>query len=159
MGTTIEVGSYVYTRKRNRLEDRNSDLSGFEAIDQREWAALDGQKTLHESENTLAAQGVNQLSTAEGQGASTGGALREWTLEDALKNGLAFAGRESSSQATEGTLVDRILSGHKELFVDLIRPHQRTVYATVLGLLANKEDAEDVAQDALVKALAFEPVP
>ena len=153
MGTTIREGSYVSTRRGNRLEDRKSDLSGLEAVDQREWAAGDGEKTLHQSENTLAAQG-NQLSTADGEGASTRGALREWSLEDALKNGLAFAGRESSSQATEGALIDRILSGHTELFVDLIRPHQRTVYATVLGLLANKEDAEDVAQDALVKALA-----
>jgi RNA polymerase sigma-70 factor (ECF subfamily) len=108
---------------------------------------------LHQSESTLAALG-NQLSTADAKGASTSGALREWSLEDALKNGLAFACRESSSQATEGALIGQILSGHKELFVELIRPHQRTVYATVLGLLANKEDAEDVAQDALVKALA-----
>jgi RNA polymerase sigma-70 factor, ECF subfamily len=66
--------------------------------------------------------------------------------EDALK--------ESSVQAAEGALIDRILSGHKDLFLHLIRPHQRTVYATVFTLLANKEDAEDVAQDALLKALA-----
>ena len=51
-------------------------------------------------------------------------------------------------------MIDRILSGQQELFMDLVRPHQRTVYATVFSLLANKEDAEDVAQDTLVKALA-----
>jgi DNA-directed RNA polymerase specialized sigma24 family protein len=38
--------------------------------------------------------------------------------------------------------------------MDLIRPHQRTVYAAVFSLLENKEDAEDVAQDTLVKAMA-----
>jgi RNA polymerase sigma-70 factor, ECF subfamily len=38
--------------------------------------------------------------------------------------------------------------------MDLIRPYERTVYATVFSLLANKEDAEDVAPDAFVKALA-----
>ncbi|HET6929307.1 MAG TPA: sigma-70 family RNA polymerase sigma factor [Candidatus Acidoferrum sp.] len=38
--------------------------------------------------------------------------------------------------------------------MDLVRPHQRTVYGTVFSLLANKEDAEDVTQDAFVKALA-----
>jgi hypothetical protein len=32
-------------------------------------------------------------------------------------------------------------------------PHERTVHATVFSLLSNKEDAEDVAQDAFVKAL------
>lgn len=31
--------------------------------------------------------------------------------------------------------------------------HQRTVYATVLALLVNRQDARDVAQDALLKAL------
>jgi RNA polymerase sigma-70 factor, ECF subfamily len=38
--------------------------------------------------------------------------------------------------------------------MDLIRPYERTVYAMVFSLLANKEDAEDVAQEAFVKALA-----
>jgi RNA polymerase sigma-70 factor, ECF subfamily len=59
-----------------------------------------------------------------------------------------------TAQAAEGALIDRILSGEKELFMDLIRPHQRTVYATVFALLVNKQDVEDVAQDALLKALA-----
>jgi len=63
-------------------------------------------------------------------------------------------GDGNSAQAAEGALIDHILAGHKELFMDLIRPHQRTVYATAFSLLAHKEDAEDVAQDTLVKALA-----
>jgi RNA polymerase sigma-70 factor (ECF subfamily) len=86
--------------------------------------------------------------------ASSGVALRKSTSEANLEKGLASADHESSAQATEAALIDQILSGHKELFMDLIRPHQRTVYATVFALLANKEDAEDVAQDASLKALA-----
>jgi len=39
------------------------------------------------------------------------------------------------------------------LFIELVRPYQRTVYATVISMLGSKEDAEDVAQDALLKAL------
>ena len=70
-----------------------------------------------------------------------------------MDKGLALTVQENLAQAAEGALIERILAGHKELFVDLIRPHQRTVYATVFALLANKQDAEDVAQDALVKAL------
>ena len=35
--------------------------------------------------------------------------------------------------------------------MDLVRPHERMVYATVFSLLANKEDAEDVTQDTLMK--------
>src|SRR5690348_18301338 len=86
--------------------------------------------------------------------ARRGGGLRKPPREDALEKDLASAVQVCSAQAAEGALIDRILSGHKELFMDLIRPHQRTVYATVFSLLANKEDAEDVAQDALLKALA-----
>src|SRR5258708_26576328 len=70
-----------------------------------------------------------------------------------FKKGLASAVHQSSAQAAEGALIDQILSGHKELFMELIRPHQRTVYATVFALLVNRQDAEDVAQDALLKAL------
>jgi len=60
---------------------------------------------------------------------------------------------QSSDLAAEWSLIDDILSGNRELFVDLIRPHERTVHAMVFSLLSNKEDAEDVAQDAFVKAL------
>jgi|HubBroStandDraft_4_1064222.scaffolds.fasta_scaffold76829_3 hypothetical protein len=68
-------------------------------------------------------------------------------------NGLPSPGQESSAQAAEQALIDRVLSGHKELFMDLVRPHERMVYATVFPLLANKEDAEDVTQDTLMKRL------
>jgi len=62
--------------------------------------------------------------------------------------------QESFCPSGGRALIGQILSGHRELFMDLIRPHQRTVYATVFSLLAHKEDAEDVAQDTFVKALA-----
>jgi RNA polymerase sigma-70 factor (ECF subfamily) len=111
-------------------------------------------KTLHRHENPLTAQGVNRRSTTDGEALSGNGVLRKATAEDGFKKGLASAVHGSSAQAAEGALIDRILSGHKELFMELIRPHQRTVYATVFALLANKQDAEDVAQDAFLKALA-----
>jgi RNA polymerase sigma-70 factor (ECF subfamily) len=57
-------------------------------------------------------------------------------------------------RATERVLINRILEGEKDLFLELIRPYQRTVYATLISMLGSKEDAEDVTQDALLKALA-----
>jgi RNA polymerase sigma-70 factor (ECF subfamily) len=51
-------------------------------------------------------------------------------------------------------LIGRILEGEKDLFVELIRPYQRTVYATLVSMLGSKEDAEDVLQDVQLKALA-----
>ncbi len=57
-------------------------------------------------------------------------------------------------RATEKVLINRILEGEKDLFLELIRPYQRTVYATLISMLGSKEDAEDVTQDVLLKALA-----
>jgi DNA-directed RNA polymerase specialized sigma24 family protein len=37
--------------------------------------------------------------------------------------------------------------------MDLVRPHERMVYATVFSLLANKEEAEDATQDTLMMRL------
>ncbi len=140
MGTTIRERSYVSAKRAgSRVENRSTDTSGFREIDQLEGAAPDVGRTLHQLDRALTAQGVNRRPEANAE---------------TSENRPASAGQESSAQAVEGALIDRILSGHKELFMDLIRPHQRTVYATAFSLLANKEDAEDVAQDALLKALA-----
>jgi RNA polymerase sigma-70 factor (ECF subfamily) len=57
-------------------------------------------------------------------------------------------------RVAEQVLISRILAGEKDLFLELVGPYQRTVYATVISMLGSKEDAEDVAQDALLKALA-----
>ena len=156
MGITTKESFDVSPRKGNRLENCTNGFSGFLNIDSPERVAPDVAKARHQSENIFAEQRADQLSGAAGAGAgaSLGVPLRNSTPVDALTSGLASAGRESSGQAAEEALIDRILSGQQELFMDLIRPHQRTVYATVFSLLANKEDAEDVAQDTLVKALA-----
>jgi len=45
-----------------------------------------------------------------------------------------------------------ILSGKTHLFHDLIRPYERSVYAMALSFLHNEADAEDVAQEAFLKA-------
>jgi RNA polymerase sigma-70 factor, ECF subfamily len=140
MGTTIRERSYVCAKRAGSgVENRSTDTSGFREIDQLEGTAPDVGRTLHQLDNPPRAQGVTRRPAASAE---------------TSENRLASAGQESSAQGVEGALIDRILSGHKELFMDLIRPHQRTVYATVFSLLANKEDAEDVAQDALLKAFA-----
>src|SRR5258708_9034782 len=69
-------------------------------------------------------------------------------------------GREESRAPNDGVganekgLINRILEGEKDLFLELIRPYQRTVYATLISMLGGKEDAEDVTQEVLLKALA-----
>jgi len=62
--------------------------------------------------------------------------------------------RNDRIRANEEILIGRIQEGEKDLFLELIRPYQRTVYATLISMLGSKEDAEDVTQDVLLKALA-----
>jgi RNA polymerase sigma-70 factor (ECF subfamily) len=51
-------------------------------------------------------------------------------------------------------LIERVQRGQNELFYELVRPYERRVYAAALAILRNEADAEDVAQEAMLKALA-----
>jgi RNA polymerase sigma-70 factor (ECF subfamily) len=53
---------------------------------------------------------------------------------------------------TETALIERILGGEKELFYQLIRPYERRVYAIAFGILQDAAEAEDVAQETMLKA-------
>jgi RNA polymerase sigma-70 factor (ECF subfamily) len=50
-------------------------------------------------------------------------------------------------------MIARILAGERELFHDLIRPYERALYLAAYSVTCNEADAEDVAQDAAIKAL------
>ncbi len=72
-----------------------------------------------------------------------------------MRNQEAEAGdKESPTRAAEGELIGKILSGQRDLFLELIRPYERTVYATALSLVGNKDDVEDVVQTAMLKGLS-----
>lgn len=49
-------------------------------------------------------------------------------------------------------MIAAILGGDTQLFHELIRPHERSVYLMALSYMKNEADAEDVAQEAFVKA-------
>jgi RNA polymerase sigma-70 factor, ECF subfamily len=44
------------------------------------------------------------------------------------------------------------IHGDREAFEMIIRAHSRTLFAIAYGILQNREEAEDVVQDSLVKA-------
>jgi RNA polymerase sigma-70 factor, ECF subfamily len=54
----------------------------------------------------------------------------------------------------EQSLIARICKGEPSLFATLVKPYERRVYATALALLRNDADAQDVAQEAILKAFA-----
>ncbi len=56
------------------------------------------------------------------------------------------------SEPIEGQLIDRCLSGDHEAFYELMRPYERAVYFAAMGVLGNPADAEEVAQEAVLKA-------
>jgi len=60
---------------------------------------------------------------------------------------------EVRDDSDEATIIASIRAGSTHLFHDLIRPYERKVYAMALTLVKNAEDAEDVAQEAFLKAL------
>jgi RNA polymerase sigma-70 factor (ECF subfamily) len=60
---------------------------------------------------------------------------------------------ENPDQLNEARLIGRIRDGENELFYELIRPYERRVYAAAFAILRNEADADDVAQEAVLKAL------
>jgi len=44
------------------------------------------------------------------------------------------------------------IHGNREAFEMIIRTHSRTLFAIAYGILQNREEAEDVVQDSLIKA-------
>jgi RNA polymerase sigma-70 factor, ECF subfamily len=61
-------------------------------------------------------------------------------------------GERSAELVNEEALIRRIRDGEHELFYELIRPYERRAYAAAFAILRNEADAEDVAQEALLKA-------
>jgi RNA polymerase sigma-70 factor (ECF subfamily) len=51
-------------------------------------------------------------------------------------------------------LISRIKAGEKELFYSLVQPYERSVFLAAFSILQNEADAEDVAQEAVLKALS-----
>jgi RNA polymerase sigma-70 factor (ECF subfamily) len=71
-----------------------------------------------------------------------------------LQDQVAYRTSHSPTQAnsTELTLLQRVQNGESDLFYELVRPYERTVFLAALSLMKNEADAEDVAQEAILKA-------
>jgi RNA polymerase sigma-70 factor (ECF subfamily) len=59
-----------------------------------------------------------------------------------------------SAPSGEAELIRRILAGERCLFYQLIRPYERNVYLTAYAVLHHQADAEEVAQEAVLKAFS-----
>jgi RNA polymerase sigma-70 factor (ECF subfamily) len=58
-----------------------------------------------------------------------------------------------SPAVRDAELIARILKGERELFHQLVRPYEKSVYFATFSILQNEQDAEDAAQETVLKAL------
>lgn len=56
--------------------------------------------------------------------------------------------------SNEAGLIRRVCGGQTEAFEELVRPYERLVYVTAITVLRNQADAEEVAQEAILKAFS-----
>jgi RNA polymerase sigma-70 factor, ECF subfamily len=61
-------------------------------------------------------------------------------------------GAAQQRQSDEASLIAGILAGDTQLYHDLIRRYERTVFMSALSVLKNEADAEEVTQEAFLKA-------
>ena len=59
---------------------------------------------------------------------------------------------EPHLNSKEAQLIKRVCGGEPQAFEELVRPYERLVYATAISILKNPQDAEEVAQEAVLKA-------
>jgi RNA polymerase sigma-70 factor (ECF subfamily) len=59
---------------------------------------------------------------------------------------------EHAEGSHERHLISSVQRGENELFYELVRPYEKRVYAAAIAILHNEQDAEDAAQEAMLKA-------
>ena len=64
----------------------------------------------------------------------------------------AISVENSAGESSEQELIRRVRNGEHELFYQLIQPYEHRVYSAAFAILRNEADAEDVAQEAVLKA-------
>ena len=56
------------------------------------------------------------------------------------------------AEVREQELLCRVRAGEKKVFYELVKPFERRIYSAAFAILRNEADAEDAAQEAILKA-------
>jgi RNA polymerase sigma-70 factor (ECF subfamily) len=56
------------------------------------------------------------------------------------------------NKSSDTELINKVLAGDRAAYADLMKCHQRFVFALALRFTKNREDAEEIAQDCFIKA-------
>jgi RNA polymerase sigma-70 factor (ECF subfamily) len=103
----------------------------------------------HNSERQLA----NTSPPSSPEGGLAGNRLDiDQTVRGATSQVVESPVAHTAASAYEADLIERICAGENDLFIDLVRPYQKMVYAMAVTIVKNDHDAEEVAQEALFKA-------
>lgn len=57
------------------------------------------------------------------------------------------------AEIREQELIRRVQAGEKQFFYELVKPYERRIYSAAFAILRNEAEAEDAAQEAVLKAL------
>ncbi len=60
----------------------------------------------------------------------------------------------SQVRPNETELIRSVCNGEREAFYELVRPYERMIYVTAISVVKNSADAEEVAQEAVLKAFS-----
>src|SRR6201982_181629 len=61
---------------------------------------------------------------------------------------------QSQPQANEAELIKSVCGGRRGRFYGLVHPYERLIYAPAISVVKNPADAEEVAQEAVLKAFS-----
>jgi RNA polymerase sigma-70 factor, ECF subfamily len=61
---------------------------------------------------------------------------------------------DSAMPRDEAELIKGVCAGNREAFYELVRPYERLIFAMAISVLRNEADAEEVAQEAVLKAFS-----
>jgi RNA polymerase sigma-70 factor (ECF subfamily) len=67
-------------------------------------------------------------------------------------NGWSSMPAQFRGNAGESRLIRRVHDGNADAFYELVRPYERAVFLAALSIVKNDADAEEVAQEAVLKA-------
>src|ERR1700740_2834317 len=60
----------------------------------------------------------------------------------------------SQPPSNETELIKSVCGGEREAFYELVCPYERLIYATAISVVKNPADAEEIAQEAVLKAFS-----
>jgi hypothetical protein len=63
------------------------------------------------------------------------------------------SGKHIQADVFEQALLRRVQAGDAEAFYELVRPHERAVFLAAVAIVKNEADAEEVAQEAVLKGI------